>query len=1087
MDETQTKEFYFILSKFLKDQFPEIGLKFIEECEKKKLYPSCVFSRIPSFNELDNHALFGLPNDQLVKILSHALSLSNFQSLLVNTEIHSDKRVNFNSDQIIINKIGKPTHDLYNFGPSKRVTGHFKPIYCTAIDYTSQILITGSDDTLIKVWSVPQLNLICSIHAHQDKISDISIHPSNKFIACSSDDNTITFIALKTCQVLYRLVFDKKAWVARFSPDGKFLATACEDGYFRIYSLDEQFLEKPILVQKAVIESEAIDTEKRRINPSCSWVSFSPGSRFVILVSESPNVIVYDLYEHRYSKIETHSNLERVVDDAEFTRNNCRMLYTRSSKDKNVIFWEFKKDSFEKQFEISPRIIPSSKSKVEKVCIDCTETNLICITKDTIIVNNLVTKQYKKESIAKDKYKCVSLTCHPTNPNIVSLGFNDGTVVLYDISQMKELYCGRVGGLLEVSVTDSIWSPEGRYFIVTDARGCITLFNNKVDVLKNTDQFFKGDDGKQLVSPVVFNSELLNREGIPLNVQPKLVKMNDVNIDYSPPLKHKYIYDNEVDMSKAWEKEKLPKLLFMNGVFRIVEEQNEENESERSNEENIVVSENEPSNDSEVRDISCDDEEDYFSGEEEDNDGRTTTIVTRSQVQPPNLPATRRSEAMGTRRSAPIIEDQILPRTRSQVKSGEVTYRTVYKDDYSSDFLERADRKFFEEEEDEEVSRKPKRPPPKPKTVKPKGKFATRNSTKNRRTNDSDFVEDYTDIDEFDYTDNEPSVKQEVISKRSSKKDTVVEEVYQEDMSFYDKAKVPEVTTMPYWMLFEKREQYQFIPQIGEKIVYLKKGHQSYHEQCYTSRIKPPYRISTNLPDVATGFVIGISVNHKYLLIDVSITHSKGTVDATIAMPLNESYPFIVPHELYERSLKYAEKLYVGKSVSAAFIEENNVKYYTAKVCEIDKKYFENPYDSISINVSGEKYNVCPWELELKEEPSIPMSKFINSLKGVVNSLAGNDQYSPIKFLRSEEQKQIIWDNHLFPMDLELFINRLNNGWYQTVDEILVELRLFTIIPGILNLDPNPGIDFAKKIQNAVVLKAKVNSLTYNEDYVYAY
>ena len=86
MDADTKKELFFLVAKYLKQEFPAIGEEFIKECEqKKKLFPSCVFSTDPSFDGLDSHSL------------------------------------------------------------------------------TSQILISGADDFLIKIWKIPELNLISTI------------------------------------------------------------------------------------------------------------------------------------------------------------------------------------------------------------------------------------------------------------------------------------------------------------------------------------------------------------------------------------------------------------------------------------------------------------------------------------------------------------------------------------------------------------------------------------------------------------------------------------------------------------------------------------------------------------------------------------------------------------------------------------------------------------------------------------------------------------------------------------------------------------------------------------------------------------
>ena len=177
MEDDFDSELYFIIAKLLNERFPDIGDVFTRECEKKHLFPSQVFTKNPSFKTLNDKILDKIPNDYLAQLIR--LSCPKDQK---------SPSLFFQQKQQI--QPPKPadiiTHDL-NYcdplpiiQPFQRISGHFDKCFCVAIDGTSQILITGADDNMIKIWKIPELILIKShTRIHTKEITEIA--SNNKY------------------------------------------------------------------------------------------------------------------------------------------------------------------------------------------------------------------------------------------------------------------------------------------------------------------------------------------------------------------------------------------------------------------------------------------------------------------------------------------------------------------------------------------------------------------------------------------------------------------------------------------------------------------------------------------------------------------------------------------------------------------------------------------------------------------------------------------------------------------------------------------------------------------------------------------
>ena len=71
------------------------------------------------------------------------------------------------------------------------VRGHSMAAYCAVYDKTGDLIFTGSDDRLVKIWSARTGLLLKSCRGHLHEIADLSVSCDNKMLASASIDGVI--------------------------------------------------------------------------------------------------------------------------------------------------------------------------------------------------------------------------------------------------------------------------------------------------------------------------------------------------------------------------------------------------------------------------------------------------------------------------------------------------------------------------------------------------------------------------------------------------------------------------------------------------------------------------------------------------------------------------------------------------------------------------------------------------------------------------------------------------------------------------------------------------------------------------------
>ncbi|XP_038719342.1 PH-interacting protein-like isoform X2 [Tripterygium wilfordii] len=84
--------------------------------------------------------------------------------------------------------IAKPSTMVQKMQNIKKTRGHRNAVYCAIFDRSGRYVITGSDDRLVKIWSMETAYCLTSCRGHEGDITDLAVSSNNSMVASSSND-----------------------------------------------------------------------------------------------------------------------------------------------------------------------------------------------------------------------------------------------------------------------------------------------------------------------------------------------------------------------------------------------------------------------------------------------------------------------------------------------------------------------------------------------------------------------------------------------------------------------------------------------------------------------------------------------------------------------------------------------------------------------------------------------------------------------------------------------------------------------------------------------------------------------------------
>ena len=299
--------------------------------------------------------------------------------------------------------------------PVNTLIGHSNEVYSVAISPDGQILVSGSVDKKIKLWSMPDGKPLKTLPAHQDKVMSVAISPDGRIIASGSKDGSIKLWNLKTGQLLRALSGHSEYVLSvAFSPDGQTIATSSADKTVKLWDV-------------------RTGKQVRSLSGHSNWVyavAFSPDGQILADASDDSTIKLWHLPT---GKLITNlsSPSGKVVRSVAFSPDG-KTLVSGSYDQINLWNLENVLAGCKDASSCSPRKTFSGKlGIVDSIAISPDSQTLACGTKDkSIKLWNLQTGKLQ-DTISGLSDPVHTLTFSPDGKTLVSGGSEDGTIEVW--------------------------------------------------------------------------------------------------------------------------------------------------------------------------------------------------------------------------------------------------------------------------------------------------------------------------------------------------------------------------------------------------------------------------------------------------------------------------------------------------------------------------------------------------------------------------------------------------------------------------------------------------------------------------------
>ncbi|CAG0918143.1 unnamed protein product [Notodromas monacha] len=247
-----------------------------------------------------------------------------------------------------------PNHLVSGITFLRRTIGHLSAVYCSTFDRTGRFLVTGADDSLVKIWKVFDGRLVATLRGCAAEVTDITINEENTLVAIGSNDKLVRVWCLATATPVAILTGNAVVTSLAFCPAvgepgnaERYLIHTSADGagtvYFWSYTCDADGRNAKFNLQP--------ETFLERMRPGQAKIicgAFSMGGHFYATGSADHNVRVYQLYgkfpdgtlcgPKRILEQEQHTD---DVNSIQWAQRSVRFI--SGSNDGTAIIWTYSK------------------------------------------------------------------------------------------------------------------------------------------------------------------------------------------------------------------------------------------------------------------------------------------------------------------------------------------------------------------------------------------------------------------------------------------------------------------------------------------------------------------------------------------------------------------------------------------------------------------------------------------------------------------------------------------------------------------------------------------------------------------------
>ncbi|CAI0626323.1 unnamed protein product [Linum tenue] len=424
--------------------------------------------------------------------------------------------------------IAKPSTMVQKMQNIKRLRGHRNAVYCAIFDRLGRYVITGSDDRLVKIWSMETAFCLASCRGHEGDITDLAVSSNNVLVASSSNDFVIRIWRLPDGLPISILRGHTGAVTAiAFSPrPGSVyqLLSSSDDGTCRIWDSRSSAISPRVYAPRPSDSAAGKNNgPSSSTNPPIHQIfccSFNAsGTVFVTGSSDNfarvwnackPNTDDSDQPIHEMDVLAGHENDVNYV-QFRFSQDNI----VTCSRDGSAIIWIPRSRRYHGKagrwtrayhLKVPPPPMPPQPARGgprQRMLPTPRGVNMIVWSLDNRFVLAAIMDCRICVWNASDGSLVHSLTghtdstyvldVHPFNPRIAMSAGYDGRTIVWDIWEGKPI---RTYEISHFKLVDGKFSPDGTCIILSDDVGQLYILNTgQGESQKDSkyDQFFLGD------------------------------------------------------------------------------------------------------------------------------------------------------------------------------------------------------------------------------------------------------------------------------------------------------------------------------------------------------------------------------------------------------------------------------------------------------------------------------------------------------------------------------------------------------------------------------------------------------------------
>lgn len=256
-----------------------------------------------------------------------------------------------------------------------------------------------------------------------------------------------------------------------------------------------------------------------------------------------------------------------------------------------------------------------------------------------------------------------------------------------------------------------------------------------------------------------------------------------------------------------------------------------------------------------------------------------------------------------------------------------------------------------------------------------------------------------------------------------------------------------------------------FIPQVGDEVVFI--------WSAYQKLLSEDEKASFKLPEISRCTIQEYRCTEFGMELKLSTPATTGWV--TVDFPIPEEVTFLIPLNKFKFAKRIGKTLNVNDKVVVPFVsEDGDITPYHGTIQSINPKWKNSPFESIVVDWgNGEPTNISPWEIAMHNgreikyvDTSVRIDGVEKGMIGALNAIIADQRYTLFQHCPNPET---FADYNKFvtsPMSLQFILERLENGYYRTIDSISADIQLL-YTNSVLYNDSNSHITTqAKELQS---------------------